>query len=255
MKIVCLLVLCLAAASFGANLANPAAQAGDARLAFGASYYVNGSTITNREIPMMMNRIGGRASFSPVKYISIGVELAAVQISVEQYPGPYDMIPTFDGKYGLSYGGSLKLISPFLFNRVAFVGLANGNFFRSENDLEAYYGGKDGAAAAGIQVKIPKFGFVSAGPHVYVINGENKGYEGGKTSVYSNINNLRGWIAVDYFPQAFALNEKVQPYLSIEFTASPKINSSSRVRVQEFSLAVSLGTISPRLYGTDKNVD
>ncbi|MDR2728524.1 MAG: hypothetical protein LBB56_05270, partial [Chitinispirillales bacterium] len=72
---------------------------------------------------------------------------------------------------------------------------------------------------------------------------------------YSNINNFRGWVAFDYFPQVLALNEKIQPYLSLEFTASPKINSSSRVRVKEFSIAVSMGTISPRLYGIDKNVD
>jgi hypothetical protein len=255
MVIVCFVILCLAAVSFGANLANPAAQVGDARLAFGGSYYVNGSTITNKKIPMMMNRIGGRASFSPVKYISIGADLAAVQVSVEQYPiGTHDTIPMFDGKYGLSYGGNLKLTSPFLFDRMAFIGLANGNFFRSENNFDAYYGGKDASAAAGIQVKIPNFGFISAGPHIYYIEGENKSYEG-KKDTYSNINNLRGWIAIDYFPQVKILNDNQLPYLSLEFTASPKIKTSSRVRVQEFSVAVSMGTVSGRLYGLDKNVD
>lgn len=251
--ILCFVILCLTAASFGANLANPAAQVGDARLAFGASYYVNGSTITNMEIPMIMNRIGARASFSPVKYVSVGVDLAAVQLDVERYSAaPYDIVPMFEGKYGFSYGGNLKLASPLLFNRVAVIGLANGNFFRSENELDAYYGGKDGAAVIGMQVKIPGFGFISAGPHFYYIEGENKGYDGVK-STYSNINNLRGWIAVDYHPHVIALNEKVQPYLSVEFSMSPKIKTSSRVRVQEFSVAVSMGTISQRLYGMDKD--
>jgi len=255
-KIICIMITCLSAASFGANLANPAAQVGDARLAFGASYFVNGSTISNDEIPMIMNRIGARASFSPVKYFSIGVDLAAVQVSVDQYPGslPFDTVPTFDGKYGVSYGGNLKLTTPYMFDYVALIGIANGNFFRSENKLGAYYGGKDAAGVIGLQVKVPNLGFISAGPQVYYIEGENRSYYGEK-GTYSNINNLRGWIAFDYFPPVSILDEKVQPYFSVEFTMSPKINTSSRVRVQEFSVAVSLGSISPRLYGMDKHAE
>jgi len=252
---VCFVILCLSASSFSANLANPAAPVGDARFAFGASYYINGSTISNQKIPMLMNRAGGRASFSPVKYISIGADLSAVQIDVEKYPaGPNDTVPVFNGKYGLSYGGTLKLTSPFILDRVALIGLANGNFFQSENKHKAYYGGTDGAAVVGLQVKIPNFGFISAGPHIYIINGENKGYDGEK-STYSNINNLRGWIAIDYLPQAEIFMNKQQPYLSLEFSTSPKIKTSSRVRVQEFSVAVSMGTISQRLYGMDKHAD
>lgn len=254
---VCFVILCLTAASFGANLANPASQIGEARLAFGAAYHVNGSTITNMEIPMMMNRMGGRMSYSPVKYLSIGADLAAVQISVDQYEDNSDnMVPLFDGKYGVSFGGSINLYSPFLFNNsVAFVAIASGNFFRSENKHGAYYGGNDGAAAAGIHIRVPNFGFISAGPHLYIMNGENKSFDNEKTGAYSNINNVRGWIAFDYFPQVSALNEKTQPYFSVEFTMSPKINTSSRVRVQEFSVAVSMGTISQRLYGVDRNIE
>jgi len=244
--------LCLSGSSFGANLANPAAQIGDARIAVGASYHLGGSTITNLEIPMMMNRITGRVSYSPVRYLNIGFDLGTVQVSVDQYPAGSDTIPVFDGNFGWSGGGYIKLTTPFLFNHVALIGLANGNFFRSQNDLKAYYGGKDGAGAVGIQVRIPKFGFISAGPHVYYIEGENRGYEG-NTGNYSNINNLRGWIAVDYFPQANVFNSNQQPYLSFEFTASPKINTSSRVRVQEFSASITLGAITQRLYGFDKD--
>jgi len=252
---VCFVILCLTAASFGANLANPAAQTGEARLAFGATYFVNGSTISNEKIPLMMNRAGARASFSPVKYVSIGLDLSAVQISVDQFEGPYDIVPIFEGNYGLSYGGALKLTSPFLFNNsVAFIAIANGNFFRSENKLGAYYGGKDGSAVLGVQVRVPNFGFISAGPHFYYIEGENRSYHRIK-GTYSNINNLRGWIAFDYLPQVIALNEMVQPYLSLEFSMSPKINSSSRIRVQEFSVAISMGTISQRLYGMDKHAE
>ncbi|MDR0306559.1 MAG: hypothetical protein LBI42_06955 [Chitinispirillales bacterium] len=249
-----MLLLCIITyPSFAANLANPAAQVGGARVSVGASYNLGGSTITNLEIPMMMNNIGVRVSYAPISYLNFGIDFGTVQISVDRYPvGSGDTIPVFDGNFGWSGGGHLKLTTPFFFNHVALIGLANGNFFRSQNDNKAYYGGADIAGAAGVQVRIGKTCFISVGPHIYLIEGKNRDYEE-NTGKYGNINNLRGWIAFDYFPDLSALYDKQQPYISLEFTASPKINSSSRVRVQEFSASVTVGTITSRLYGIDKD--
>ena len=254
-------VLCLAASSFGANLANPAAQIPDARLAVGASYFLGGSTITNMEIPMMMNRVGVRVSYSPVRYINFGVDAGTAQISVDQYTVGSDTIPVFDGEFGWAAGGHLKLSTPFLFDHVALFGLANGNLFRSTNKQDAYYGGKEGVGVVGAQVRIPNVGYVSIGPQVHLIIGENKAHNTDKPGRYSNLNNVRAWIAFDYFPEMSGMTKMSEltgdnkPYISIEFTMSPKIDTSERVPVQEFSIAVSIGVVTQRLYGADKEAE
>jgi len=255
-------LLCLTAVSFGANLANPAAQIPDARLAIGASYFLGGSTITNMEIPMMTNRAGARVSYAPIRYVNFGVDFGTAQISVDQYTyGRGDTIPVFDGRFGWFAGGHLKVSSPFFADRVSVFGLANGNFFRSENKQHAYYGGKEGVGIVGAQLRIPRFGYVSVGPHVYLIMGENRAYDGkvtGITGTYSNIYNVRGWIAVDYFPEAEIFNfwGGQKPYASMEFTMSPKVGGSTkRVPIQEFSISVSVGVITQRLYGADREAE
>jgi hypothetical protein len=255
-------LLCVAASSFGASVANPAAQIPDARLAVGVSYFLGGSTITDKEIPMMMNRLCARVSYSPIRYVNVGFDFGTAQVSVDQYTEDAwdDTIPVFNGDFGWSVGGHLKLSTPFFFDYVALFGLANGNFFRSTNKLNAYYGGKDGVGVVGAQIRIPNVGYVSIGPQVYLIMGDNRGYAGQK-GTYSNINNIRGWLAFDYFPEMGDFSKISElagdnkPYVSVEFTMSPKIGGSARVPIQEFSLSVSIGVITQRLYGVDKEAD
>ncbi len=243
----------LKVSSFSSNLANPAAAIPEARVSLGASYHLGGYTISNREIPLIMNRFHGRISYSPIKYVNFGLDLGAAQVNVERYTLGRDTIPVFEGGYGFSGGAHLKLTSPLILNQFSFIALAQGGIFSSENKPGAMYAGKDGAATLGLQVRIPDFGYISAGPQLYIINGENQSYNGNE-GFYSNLNNVRGWIAVDYFPKTETLTNN-RPYISVEFTASPKINSTSRVPVQEFSLSVSLGTVTPRLYGMPKDAD
>jgi len=251
-------LLCLTAVSFGANLANPAVQVPDARLSVGASYFVGGSTITDMEIPMMMNRLCARVSYSPIRYANFGLDFGTAQVSVDQYADDRDdTIPVFNGDFGWSVGGHLKLSSPFFNDFASVFGLMNGNFFHSANKRGAYYGGADAVGVIGVQMRVPKFGYVSIGPQVYLIRGENQAYDSKKTGKYSNINNVRGWIALDYFPESeiFNFTGKQTPYASIEFTMSPKINGSSRAPIQEFSISVSVGVITQRLYGADREAE
>ncbi|MFP4163620.1 MAG: hypothetical protein ACLFVE_06555 [Chitinispirillaceae bacterium] len=248
-----LMIPILAVSTLASNLANPATAIPEARISMGASYHLGGYTISNREIPMIMNRIHGRISYSPIKHVNFGVDLGAAQVNVDRYSVGRDTVPVFEGGYGFSGGAHLKLTSPSIMNRFCFIALAQGGMFFSENEPGALYGGKDGAAVLGVQVRIPKFGYVSFGPHLYIINGENRSYEGNE-SFYSNISNVRGWIAFDYFPKTEHLT-KNKPYISVEFTASPKISSTSRVPVQEFSLSISFGAVTPRLYGMEKEAD
>jgi len=251
-------ILTLAAATFAANLANPAAQVGDARLAFGASYYLGGADITDYKIPMMMNRIGGRVSFSPVRYANIGVDFGSAQVSVDRYVytiGPPDTIPLFDGNFGWFAGGHLKLSSPYIAGYVSAMVLGSVTYFRSANDHEAHYAGLDITAAGGPQIRIQNIGlFISLGPQLYLIDGKNKG-DDKVTNNYSNVNNMRAWIALDYFPKEVPLTWNYKPYVSVEFTASPKIGGSKRTPIREFSLSFSMGATSQRLYGQDSGDD
>lgn len=248
-----LIISALTVPSSGANLANPAAPVADARISLGASYHLGGYTISNMEIPMVVNRFHGRISYSPIRYVNFGIDLGTIQINVERFIEGRDTIPVFEGAYGFSGGAHLKLTTPQILNTLSMMAMAQGGMFQSENKAGAMYGGKDGVAALGLQVRIPQFGYISAGPQLYIINGENRSYSGTE-SIYSNVNNVRGWIAFDYFPKVEPLTTN-KPYFSLEFTASPKINSTSRIPVQEFSVSLSIGAITPRLYGLENETD
>ncbi|MCL2218785.1 MAG: hypothetical protein FWC23_02580 [Chitinispirillia bacterium] len=244
-------VLLLAAAQSAAtNLANPAAQIPGARMSFGASYYLGGADITNLEIPMMINRIGGRVSYAPVPYVNFGADFGTAQVSVDQYAIGRDIIPIFNGNLGWSVGGHLKLSTPYIANTFAVLALGHVNYFSSANKLKAYYAGTDIAAAAGLQFRIPGGGVLSFGPQLYMIEGANKGFNGEKDK-YKAVNNMRAWIAFDYFPEETFIMWDQKPYVSIEFTASPKISGSRRAPIQEFGVSISVGAITQRLYGED----
>lgn len=237
--------------SEAANLANPANSFPEARLAIGASYHLGGYTLTNQELPSMFNRLHARVSYSPLKYVSFGIDGGTIQIDVER---SNDSAATFHGNFGYSGGGHLKLATPSFFKqKLSVVALAQGTIFKSANKFDAEYAGKDATGAVGIQVHIPGFGFITAGPWVYLIQGENKSYNG-STSFYSNTNNVRGWLAVDYFPKMKEISNN-KPYISFEFSISPKADYSKRVPVQEFSFSISIGSITNRLYGTQSEVE
>lgn len=250
-KFITLALLGLYTLGYSSNLANPAAALPTANILIGTSYNVGGYTLTNLNIPAMFNRFHGRIDYAPITYLNIGIDLGATQIDVDRYVSSSDTIKLFHGKYGFSGGAHLKLSTPSIVKKtISFFTIGQATTFSSENDNGAKYGGIDGAGVIGLQFRIPKFGFISIGPMVYVIQGDAQGTDG-KKEYYSNNNNVRGWIAIDYYLKGNELS-KGNAYLSFEFSASPKANYSSRIPIQEFSVSVSLGYISGKIYGVDK---
>lgn len=237
------------------NLANPSITLPEARIAVGASYHLGGYTLTNLELPSLFNRIHGRVEYSPLKYLTIGIDGGTIQLNVDRYVDQNgDSIPVFEGNYGYSGGGHLKLSTPtFLKQRLAIIAIAQGTIFKSRNKFSAEYGGKDGTGVVGIQFHIPGFGYITAGPWVYLIQGENRSFDG-RTSFYSNTNNIRGWLSIDYFPKMVELSDN-KPYISFEVSISPKADYSERIPVQEFSISISIGSVTKRLYGMESDVD
>jgi hypothetical protein len=243
----------LSVASGASNLANPAITLPEARVAVGASYHLGGYTLTNQEIPSLFNRIHGRVEYGPHKFVTLGIDLGAMQIDVDRYV-LNDSVPVFHGNFGFSGGAHLKVGTPSFFQeRFSLIAIAQATLFSSENKHGAYYGGKDGTGAVGIQLRIPGFGYVTAGPWVYLIQGENRSFDG-TTGFYSNTNNVRGWLAIDYFPK-MKEGSNNKPYLSIECTLSPKATYSNRIPVQEFSVSISIGSVTGRLYGMESEVE
>jgi hypothetical protein len=233
------------------NLANPASALPTANILVGASYYLGGYSLTNQEVPSMFNRFHGRIDFAPADFVSFGVDLGTTQIDVDQYTSGTDTIGLFHGNYGFSGGAHLKLSSPSFFkDMISVFTIAQGTMFTSENTSNASYGGYDGCGVVGFQFRIPKFGYISIGPMVYVIQGEAQGADKRK-EFYSNVNNLRGWIAFDYHLKSTELS-KGSAYISLEFSASPSANTSDRIPIQDFSIAISIGFISGKIYGEDK---
>jgi hypothetical protein len=245
-----ILTICLTSYSLASNLANPASPLPKANILVGASCHLGGYTLTNLDIAAIFNRFHGRIDFAPISFVSFGVDIGATQIDVDKYTTGTDTVGLFHGKYGFSGGAHLKMSSPFVKNMVSVFGIGSATYFSSENNNNAKYGGFDGAGVFGIQFRIPDFGFVSIGPMFYLIEGDATGADG-KNEFYSNSNNIRGWISIDYHMKSNQLSNG-SAYISLEFSASPKISYSSRIPIQEFSLSLSIGYISGKLYGDDK---
>ncbi len=247
------LIVMLGIVSFAnaSNLANPASALPKANILFGGSYHLGGYSLTNLEVPSMFNRFHGRIDYAPVDFVSFGVDLGTIQIDVDRYTTGTDTVSLFHGNYGFSGGAHLKLSSPsFLKNMLSVFLITQGTMFSSENPDKVSYGGYDGCGVVGLQIRIPKFGFVSIGPMAYVIEGEAQGADKAK-EFYSNVNNIRGWIAIDYHLKSTALT-KGSAYISLEFSASPAANTSERIPIQDFSFSISIGFISGKMYGEDK---
>ena len=245
------LVVCLSWSAFSSNLANPASPLPKANVLIGASYHLGGYTLTNLEIPAMFNRFHGRVDYAPVTWFSLGVDVGATQIEVDRYISARDTIDLFHGEYGFSGGAHLKLSTPAILKKtLSLFTIGQGTTFSSKNDRGAMYGGYDGCAVVGLQFRIPNFGYISAGPMVYLIEGDAEGSDG-RNSTYSNVNNIRGWIAIDYIMKSIELT-KGNPYISVEFSCTPDASYSKRIPIQEFSLSVSIGYISGKLYGNNK---
>lgn len=246
-----LVILCFFISAFSSNIANPAVAIPAANMLIGASYHLGGYTLTNLNLPSIFNRFHGRVDYAPIFYVNIGVDLGATQIEVDRYISKTDTIDMFHGNYGFSGGAHLKLSTPFFAKKtLSFFTIGQATTFNSKNYNNAAYGGIDGTGVIGFQVHIPNFGFVSAGPMVYLIEGETKSSDGQK-GAFSNSNNVRGWLAIDYYLKGNDIS-KENAYISVEFSVSPNVNYSGRIPIQEFSLSVSLGYISGKLYGIEK---
>ncbi|MBD3346839.1 MAG: hypothetical protein GF401_17420 [Chitinivibrionales bacterium] len=235
-------------------IANPTVAIPDARASVGISYHLGGYSITADTVPCMLNRVDARLSYSPVSMINFGIDLGAVQMSVAGDTGVTDTVGVFDGNFGFSGGGHLKVSSPFFFNeRLAVVGIAKATYFTSENDQGAFYGGTDGAGVLGVQFHIPGFGYITAGPMLYVIMGENRSYND-ISGEYSNVNNLRGWLSIDFFPRMKIASNNL-PYISFEISLSPEADFNNRAPIEEFSFSISVGTVTKRLYGEMTDIE
>lgn len=250
-----LAVCALFSLTIAANLADPAGLLPVARVALGASYDLGGYTITNDSVPAIMNRFHGSLTWSPFIFMNIGIDAGASQMDVSGDTTAKDSIGIFHGNYGFSGGLHVKLGTRFFYDDlVRIIGIGQATYFSTTNKDGAIYSGKDGAGMLGLQFHVPHFGYVTAGPQLYLINGENKSYNSSVKHKYSNINNLRGWLAIDYFPQEKSLsNNKV--FLSFEMSVSPKVAFDKRAPLQECSFSISFGSITKRLYGEESDVE
>ncbi len=236
------------------NLANPAVSIPEARIAIGASYHLGGYTLTNKEIASLWNRIHSRVEYAPLEFVSLGIEFGATQIDVDSYINGFDTVPVFQGRFGFSGGAVLKLSTPaILHDYIKITCITKASFFSSKNNHKALYKGIDGVGIIGVQFHIPRFGYITTGPLVYLIDGTNQSYTG-KENFYSNVNNIRGWIAIDFFPRLKEITTN-KPYISLELSVSPEVDFSRKVPVQEFSVSISIGSVTRRLYGMQNDIE
>lgn len=240
-------------ASSASNLANPVAPIPDARVGIGVSYHLGGYTITNQEIPSLLNRIHARISYSPFTYFNFGIDLGVTQMEVAADTLDTLVYEVFHGNYKFSFGVHIKVSSPFFKDIVGLVGIAQGTRFSSENKAGAMYGGYDGAGAAGFIVHIKNVGYFAAGAKLYVIQGENRSYCGDEDN-FHNVNNLRGWAAFDYFPKIKAISKYI-PYISLEVSVAPDAAFGEKAPIQEISFSIAVGSITKRLYGEISSIE
>ncbi len=242
-------------AAYGSNLVNPLTPIPEARIAVAASYHLGGYTITNRNIPAMLNRFHARLSYAPLSLLNIGFDAGASQAEVAGDTTRGDTLGIFHGAFAFSYGTHLKLATPLYFNDlIGLIAIAQATHFTSENEQGAVYRGYDGCGAAGVIVHIAGFGYAAAGAKAYLIQGENRGYNQNSYKEYSNSNNVRGWLAVDYFPRMQEVMTN-KPFISFEVSLSPEAMLGGRAPVQELAFSIGIGSITPRLYGERSEIE
>jgi hypothetical protein len=254
-KYVCILGIILCFFNVGAlNLAAPAALIPVARMAVSASYDVGGYTISNDSVASVMNRFQGNVTFAPLSFLNIGLSGGVSRMFVAGDTSHSDTIGSFKGDFGFSGGIHLTTGTRFFYNDLfRIIGVGKATFFSSSDKTGVSYGGSDGACAVGLQFHVPRFGYVTFGPEVYLISGKNKGYDG-QEHRYSNINNVRGWLAIDFFPRdkSFSTNKY---FLSLEVSLSPKADFNKEASLQEIRFSVGFGSITKRLYGEESDVE
>jgi len=247
-------LIVIPALALASDLANPANNAPDARIAVGLSYHCGGYTITNDSVPVILNRIHARATYAPLKAVNFGIDIGTASMEVDSLTKGSDTFRIFHGNFGLSAGAHVKLSTPSFANDfLAFVGIAQATYFSSENKYKAVYGGIDANGAAGVQLHLKNFGFITLGPQLYFIHGSNRSADG-RSGTYSNISNLRGWLAIDFYPKMGALSSG-KPYISFEFSATPQTDIGGSVPIRECSFSIAIGTITRRLYGEETDVE
>lgn len=248
LSIVMIAILLSSASCFGSNLANPVAPVPGARVSVGISYNLGGHTITNWEIPALMNRIHARANYSPFRYFNFGVDLGVTQMEVAADTMDTNYVGAFHGNYKFSFGINLKLASPLLKDIIGVVGIAQGTRFESENKSGAMYGGYDAAGAVGLLLHIKNVGYLAAGSKIYLIEGSSHSYNSSEDNFYSNINNIRGWVAFDYFPKIKTIRKYI-PYVSFEVSVSPDVEFGEKAPIQEIGFSIAIGSLTLPLYG------
>jgi len=238
-----------------ANLADPTVLFPVGRFAVAGSYDLGGYTITNDSVPCIMNRLHASLTYSPFSFLNIGFDLGATQMDVAADTTPQDTIGIFHGDYGFSGGLHVKIGSDFFYDGLfRFIGICQATYFSTSSANGTLYSGKDAAGVVGLQFHVPQFGYVSAGPQLYLIEGENKSYNSSIKNPYSNVNNLRGWLAIDYFPQDKLMTGN-KLFFSIEISVSPTVAFDKRAPLQEASISISLGSITKRLFGEESEID
>ena len=237
------------------NLTNPLVPIPTARIGIGVSYHLGGYTITNRKIPSLLNRYHCRISYSPITFFNFGFDCGFSQMDVASDSTGEPAIGTFHGKNHFSYGGNVKISTPLIMDFIGLLSIVQATGFKSENKYGSFYEGIDGTGAIGIILHIKNFGYIAAGSKVYYIHGNNRSSKNGNESSFSNINNVRGWFAVDYFPKLQKLISTQLPYFSFEVSIAPDVKFNKRAPIQEISFSISLGLITKRLYGEVSEVE
>ncbi len=247
-------IVCVSLNTEADNLANPLAPLPPARVAVGVSYNFEGHTITNMEVNSVMNRILLRGTYSPLEYIDIGAGLGAGNTEVESFTTSQDRYsPVFQGKYSFAWELSLQLTTPMLNDMFGLTSIINGSGFSSENDEKAEYSGHNATGGVGMLFHIPNIGYASAGARMHLIRGTSRSYSGKKGS-FSNINNLRGWIAFEYYPKLENSNKTV-PYLGIEVSLSPDAGVGGSVPIKDMGISLVIGAVTKRLYGKHEGAE
>ena len=236
-------ILLTAISSYALNLATPLVPIPAGRLSASASYEFDGVTIANRAVPTVMNRIMASGTISPTQYFNAGLDLGVSQIDVAS-----DSASTlFHGKFSFAGGVNIKLATPLIKNIFGFIAIAKGGWYNSpEKDADRYYQGLDVAGAVGPIFHIPSFGYIALGPKMYYMHGDAFG-----AGTYHNINNLRGWIAVEYFPK-MKESSKMLPFITLEGSISPEASvKSSRAPIMEFGASLTFGGVTSKLFGNN----
>ncbi len=192
---------------------------------------VAGQTITEAAVPSLFKAHYAMLRYAPLPYLLVSLGIGGTKFSTDEYDST-----RFKGHAGFSAACGVHGYSPSIVNLLMITAGAEAYLLNSRQDGYQYTAGLMNPIV-GVRFLIGGIFDIEAGAKGHILYGQMEGPQTKSTTVFSNNNNLRGYLA------ATLHSNNGGAYTTFTFDASPKANSDQFNGLNEASFSVQIGLL------------